>query len=208
MVRLKVRAPAAWTPKFTSTPGKLKDAYLNEDYFFKPDNTAVGCPINAYEVFYDVITKLIGGTVPDRKKPGHNLLCSVFDHYDAWQMLKHLLSIYNYTSFVTQKTVEAFGKIPSMAGLYDGIVLLNVVNEFPVECVEDSFARAEYQTAMEREQEEAEVFRTILMNSEIPHLFDNNCHAGIEIKYVSAKKFAETIEMSEDKRNYLKRYFS
>lgn len=194
--------------EWLSSPGKLKDAYLDEDYYFKPDNTSVGCPINAYEVFHDVITKLIGGTVPDKKKPGHNLLCSIFDHYDAWQMLKHLLSIYNYTSFVTQKTVEAFAKIPSMAGLYDRIILLNVVNEFPAECVEDSVARAEYLKAMEREQEEAEIFRTILMNSEIPHLFDNNCNAGIEIKYVSAKKFADAIEMPEDKRDYLKRYFS
>ena len=111
-------------------------------------------------------------------------------------MLKHLLAVYNYTSFVTKAAIDSFGEYPSMAGLYDRILLLNVVNEFPVECIEDFEARDKYAEVMSQEQ------------SEIPHLFDNNCNAGIEIRYVSAKEFADAIEMPKGKRDYLKRYFS
>lgn len=194
--------------EWLSSPGTLKDAYLDENYFFKPDNSAVGCPIDAFSAFHDVIIKMTDKVVPDKKKPGHSLHHSIFNHYDAWQMLKHLLAIYNYTSFVTKKAVDSFGEFPSMAGIYNRILLLNVVNEFPAECIEDYSARIEYEKVMWQEQEEARIFSEIIKNSEIPHLFDNNCNAGIEIKYVSAKDFADAIEMPEVKRNYLKRYFS
>ena len=193
--------------EWLGSPGALKDSYLDENYFFKPDNSAVGHPIDAYSVFYDVIMNLTARIVPDKKNPGHNLHQSIFTHYDAWQMLKHLLAIYNYTSFVTKSAVDSFGSYPSMAGVYDRIILLNVVNEFPVECIEDSIAREEYAEVMRQEQKEAQIFIDIINRSEITHLFDNNCNAGIEVKYVSAKQFSEEIEMSEDKRNYLKRYF-
>ncbi len=194
--------------EWLSSPGTLKDAYLDESYFFKPDNAAVGFPIDAYSAFHDVIMKLTDRIVPDKKKPGHNLHHSVFAHYDAWQMLKHLLAIYNYTSFVTKASIDSFGEFPSMAGVYNRILLLNVVNEFPVECVEDSKTRDEYAEVMRQEQDEARYFSEIIRKSEIPHLFDNNCNAGIEIRYVSAKEFADAIEMPKDKRDYLKRYFS
>lgn len=194
--------------EWLGAPGVLKDAYLDESYFFTADSSAVGCPVNAYSAFHDVIMKLTKQIVPDKKKPGHNLHRSIFVRYDAWQMLKHLLAIYNYTSYVTQHSVDSFGAFPSMAGTYNRIFLLNVVNEFPIECIEDSNVRAEYAEAMNQEREEARIFSDIIRNSEIPHLFDNNCNAGIEIHYVSAKQFADSIEMPEDKRKYLKRYFS
>ena len=193
--------------EWLGSPGALKDSYLDENYFFKPDNSAVGHPIDAYSVFYDVIMNLTARIVPDKKKPGHNLHQSIFTHYDAWQMLKHLLAIYNYTSFVTKDVINSFGDAPSMAGCYDKITLLNVVNEFPAECIEDLTARDEYAKILEQEQEEAQIFIDIINRSEIPHLFDNNCNAGIEIKYVSAKQFADEIEMPKDKRDYLKWYF-
>ena len=194
--------------EWLNSPGTLKDAYLDESYFFKPDNLAVGSPVDAYSAFHDVIMKLTSRIVPDKKKPGHDLHHSIFTHYDAWQMLKHLLAIYNYTSFVTKASVDLFGAFPSMAGDYDNIMLLNVVNEFPVERIEDTKVRDEYVQAMRQEREEAQIFRDIIKESEIPHLFDNNCNVGLEIQYVSAKQFANVIEMPEDKCEYLKRYFA
>ena len=81
-------------------------------------------------------------------------------------------------------------------------------DEFPVECIEDFEARDKYAEVMSQEQDEARYFCEIIRKSEIPHLFDNNCNAGIEIRYVSAKEFADAIEMPKGKRDYLKRYFS
>ena len=182
------------------TPSYLKDAYLNKDYYFKADYRNIGCPVDAYEVFYKVIKQL-------RTSLGKSGYCSIFKRYDAWQMLKHLLAIYNYTSFATKNAVNSFGNIPSMAGKYNQIVLANVVNEFPMECIQDRRVRVEYAKALQTERDEAEVFIDVIKNSEISRLFDNNCNAGIEVKYISAKQFADSLDMSQDKREYLKRYF-
>lgn len=194
--------------EWLSSPDTLKNTYLDDGFFFKPDNSAVGCPIDAYSAFHDVIMKLTDKIIPGNDKSGHNSHKSIFDHYDAWQMLKHLLAIYNYTSFVTKAAVDSFGSFTSMAGVYNRIILLNAVNEFPPECVEDTTAREGYARAMQQERKEADIFIDIIRHSEIPLLFDNNCNARIEIKYVSAKQFAYAIEMPKDKRDYLRRYFS
>jgi len=45
-------------------------------------------------------------------------------------------------------------------------------------------------------------------NKQLAHLFDNNCNAGIEVKYMSAKDFAACLDMPQEKKDYLKRYFT
>lgn len=193
--------------EWLGTPGMLKDTYLDESRFFAPDNSVVECPVDAYSVFRDVIMKMTDHFVDDKYKKERKFHKSVFTRYDAWQMLKHILSIYNYTSFVTKDSVDSFGGFSSMAGTFDRIVLLNVVNEFPAECIRDLSVKGEYSNAMKQEQCEAETFIDIIKQSKIPELFKSNCKAEFELKYVSAKQFADEIEMSEDKREYLKRYF-
>ena len=94
-----------------------------------------------------------------------------------------------------------------MAGKYNTIVLANVVNEFSPNHIEDEKLRKEYTDALEQERDEANEFKKIIKNSQIPKLFDNNCNAGIEVKYMSAQKFAQAITMSNNKRKYLERYF-
>jgi hypothetical protein len=123
-------------------------------------------------------------------------------------MLKHLLAIYNYTSFATKKVVNEFSNISSMAGKYNEIVLANVVNEFPPERIRDEKTQGEYIAALHKEQSEARHFMHIIRNSEIPHLFDNNCNAGIYVQYLSAKDFADCLDMPQAKRDYLRRYFT
>jgi hypothetical protein len=61
--------------------------------------------------------------------------------------------------------------------------------------------------AMKEEHEEARYFIDVIMNSEIPHLFDNNCNSGIEVKFITAKAFADSLDMTDIKRKYLNRYF-
>ena len=134
-------------------PSYLKEVYLNPNHYFVPDYAHIGCPVDAYQTFRDVIERLI-----DKNKLTSNGYRSVFKRYDAWQMLKHLLSIYNYTSLATQNAVNAFGHIPSMAGKYHRIILANVVNEFPAERIEDVSVREKYVAAMEEEREEARRF--------------------------------------------------
>ena len=112
--------------EWLGSPGALKDAYLGESYFFKPDNSAVGFPIDAYSAFRDVIMALTDRVVPD-KKTGHNLHHSIFAHYDAWQMLKAPARYLQLHFLCYIYSIDSFGEYPSMAGLYDRILLLNVV---------------------------------------------------------------------------------
>ena len=188
--------------EWLGNPSCLKEAYLNKNYYFAADYANIGYPIDAYLTFNDVIAQLM-----DRNKLTKAGYCSIFKRYDVWQMLKHLLSIYNYTSFATQNSVNTFSSIPSMAGKYNRIILANVVNEFPADLIEDTSVREEYLIAMQEEREEAKHFIDVVINSEIPHLFDNNCNSGIELQYITAKTFADSLDIADTKRKYLKRYF-
>lgn len=187
--------------EWLGTPSCLKKAYRSKDHYFETNYLNIGSPVDAYEVFNEIIEQM---KRPNSEKSGDP---SVFRQYDAWQMLKHLLAIYNYTSFATKNAVNSFSDIPSMAGKYEKIILANVVNEFPLERIRDLNTREEYANALRHEREEAEQFIDIIQRSGIPRLFDNNCDAGIEVKYISAKDFAGSLNMSREKSVYLRRYF-
>lgn len=172
---------------------KLRASYLSDKYYFKADFDAVPHPKNAYEFFV---------------KWANALESVSFKRYDAWQMFKHLLAIYNYTSFVTQESINKFDHNKSMAGKYNHIVLANVVNEFPAWLIDDEKTRDEYEKALAEERAEAQIFIDTMRDCEIPWIFDNNCNSGIQIEYLSSKQFAESFDMPDSKREYLKRYYS
>ena len=181
------------TLEWLGGPSSISRTYFKDKYYFKSDETAVNFPKDAFESFVrwaEVIEK------------------EYFRRYDAWQMFKHLLTIYNYTSFVTKDSVNEFDRNRSMAGKYNNIILANVVNEFPVALVEDEDTQVKYEKALNEERIEARIFRDTMRHCEIPWVFDNNCNAGIRIEYISAKDFANSLDMSDDKREYFKRYYS
>ena len=47
-----------------------------------------------------------------------------------------------------------------------------------------------------------------MYSSDIPVLFTNHCQADFQVQYLSAKEFADDLEMTTEKRDYLKRYFT
>ena len=174
-------------------PSKIRASYFSDKYYFKADLDAVPFPENAFEFFV---------------KWANVLECISFKRYDAWQMFRHLLSIYNYTSFFTKNSVNKFDHNKSMAGKYNRIILANVINEFPASLIYDEEIRDQYEQALCEERVEARIFIYTMKHCEIPWLFDNNCNSGIEIKYLSAKSFADAIDMTDAKRDYLRRYYS
>ena len=199
------------TLEWLSSPGDLKDAYCDKSSYFTPHSAAVNSPENAYQVFKGLIDQLKLRTRPDPKKAGHELLISKYSVYDAWQMLKHTLAIYNYTSLVTRDSVESFrgGKIPSLAGKFDTIVLLNVVNELPPDWFTDEKVKNDYLEREGQEKSQAADFIDLMMdpNNKLGHLFDQNCGAMFDIAYMSAKEFSDLFDMDSNRRQYLKRYF-
>ena len=173
-------------------PSMIRAPYFGERYYFKPNLNAVSYPQSGFEFF----------------NKWANVLDSIsFKRYDAWQMFKHLLAIYNYTSFVTKDSVERRDYKASMAGKYNQIVLSNIVNEFPPSLIEDYNIREQYEQALCEEQEEAQIFIKTMQDCEIPWLFDNNCNAGVQVVYLSAKQFADAIDMTDARKEYLKRYY-
>lgn len=178
--------------EYLGRPGSLTQSYFDRSRYFVEDLHTIRYPINAYEVFQKVIKEIQKAE---------------FKRYDAWQMFKHLLAIYSYTSFTTQTAVNKRKSGPSMAGKYSNIILANVVNEF-VLMNADADTRAEYAVALEEERMEAKGFIKIIHSSDIPALFMNHCQAAFQVQYLSAEEFADDLDMTAEKRNYLKRYFA
>ena len=159
-------------------PNGLAQSYGSRERFFNPDD-------GSHKAFKDVIKKL-------NAQP--------FTHYDAYQMFKHLLGIYNHTAHTTRNSLNRFA-YPSMAGQYSQIYLVNVVNEFP-------FDDAAYQADLAKEHQEAEAFIQLIGQSAVPQLFLDNCGAKLKLLYMSAKDFASELYMPHDKWAYLNnRYF-
>lgn len=179
--------------EWLGTPREITKAYFMKRYYFKEDMSTVAVAQDAFEIFFELAEIL--------KKED-------FRCYDAAQMFRHLLAIYNYTSFVTEEAVNAFDCGKSMAGKYNNIILANVVNEFPAELIEDEESRIQYEKALVEERKEAEMFCKTVRESRIPLLFKNNCKADVSVKYISADKFADTMDISSHKREYLKRYYT
>ena len=174
-------------------PTKIRATYFSDKYYFYSDLGAVPFSKNAHKFFVEWA----------------NVLEAIaFKRYDAWQMFKHLLAIYNYTSFATKDSINRFDHNKSMAGKYNHIVLANVVNEFPAVLIDDKKTREEYEKALSEERAEARIFIDTMIHCEIPWVFDNNCNSGIQIEYLSSKQFAEALDMPDSKREYLKRYYS
>ena len=173
-------------------PSNITRTYFKDTYYFKADERAVNYPRDGFAHFAALAEALEKAS---------------FIRYDGWQMFKHLLAIYNYTSLVTKDSVNRFDSNGSMAGKYDNIILANIVNEFPVDLIEDKKWKVEYEKALYEEREEAKRFRDIVKKCNIPTVFDNNCNAGIRIEYISVMDFADSINMSTEKRKYLERYY-
>ncbi len=179
--------------EWLESPKALGKSYFMERYYFTPDRAAVPFPKEAFEMFSNW---------------AHVLQEVSFRRYDASQMFKHTLAMYNYASFVTRSALEKVEPGRTMAGKYDWYILTNVVNEFPAAFIDDEDTRWEYQSALSEERYEAQLFIDTMHRCEIPAIFDNNCNAGIKIIYMSTKELAESLDIPVDHREYLKRYYS
>ena len=139
-----------------------------------------------------------------------NSLKSKYAVYDAWQMIKHTLAIYNQTSFSVKNHLEKSKNVDSIAGSYENIILLNVVNDIPDSWICDQKTRNEYSARKVKEQNEAKDFIVTMTDpkNKLIDLFKNDCKAEFQMAYVSAKEFADIIGVTGARREFLRdRYF-
>ena len=110
-----------------------------------------------------------------------------FEYYDVWQMYKHTLAIYNY---MTEKGWENYRKI----------TLVNVVFE-PISDVFEGESKVTYEKQVALEHEGFQKFFFAL--EEVGLLGGKTC---FDVQYVSTKEFMSYFKITDDKKDYLRRY--
>lgn len=179
--------------EWLSSPGVLKAAYRDENRYFHKD---------AFTVFEKLIEKL---KASENEKGDYE---AAFSRYDAWQMLKHTMAIYNATSGKTKDGIERRMPGSSMAGKFKKITLLNVVFEMDDALIEQEELKYDYKQALGEEHDQKDRFIKVMMDPAhgLVNLFQTDCNAVFEIRYMSAARFIECLDKSEEELYELRRY--
>lgn len=182
--------------EWLGVPGRLKEAYLDRTYYFNDE---------AYKVFSEIAKALLHGEKNDR---GYR---ARFNRYDAWQMLKHAMAIYNATSVVgmggyNNRVTAMLDR--SMAGCFRRIILANVVFELDATLIQEEKTREKYVEALQEEHDEAEQFIKAVLDSRygLRELFEKHCGVDFSVMYISAADFLGQMAKDEKELEQLRRY--
>ena len=181
--------------EWLGAPGTLKNTYLERDYYIDKA---------AYPVFRD-LAEVLKKTEGVRKDGSH---VSIFKRYDAWQMFKHTLAIYNYTSSTAKEIVDKKTAARSMAEEFEGITLANIVFEMDSDKIKNARDRKLYLDALVCEQTEAHQFIQIMLDSKygLLDLFRQNCKVSFDIEYIDVRSFIEHMDKTDAELNLLAKH--
>ena len=178
-------------------PGELKEAYENVDLYYT--NCAGG--EKAVQAFQKAIYMLKGAMLACTGE-GH------FFRYDAWQMFKHTLGIYNMTSSITKAEMSRLCENSSsgikMLPKCEKVTLVNVVFEPEKEILSDGL-RDTYGEVVRMEHENFKLFRQIMIDSGVVKVFEVDCDIDFDIQYMTAAEFMDCFDLG-DRKDYLERY--
>ena len=181
-------------------PGFLKLAYFEDkNYYF---NTADGKDaLAAFKTLRDSLCANMLEYKADDECDTHR-----FEQYDAWQMYKHILGIYNMSSAVTKDTLAMRQKddvrlLPPLKK----VVLANVVFEPPLNAFSDEKVRKEYRDLRIKEHGEFSIFKTCVEKSGIIAAFKKDCGIDFSLELLTAAQFMDCFELN-DRTDYLQRY--
>lgn len=179
--------------EWLGAPRSLKDAYLQRENYFCEE---------AYDVFSEIARSMIDAENKD------GTYRSKFSQYDAWQMFKHTLAIFNGTSRCVKEKMNAKQANASVAGRYDKVTLVNVVFELPPEYIKDPKTRDQYCKALGKEHTEADAFRRILLAPQygLQELFQKRCGVEFDVVYLPVARFVACFEKTKYEKQALKRY--
>lgn len=156
--------------------GMLRNAYLDkENYFYK----------DSFKAFIRCIE-----AISESKQVENEDTKCVFKHYDAFQILKHIIAIYNFTR-ANSKTIP------------QKITLVNCVWHLPdSQSLHDSYIQ-KYEQIVKADKEEFNMFYEA--TDEIRKQF-KMIDKEFDIKYKDAKKFVQNFKKTKMQLDYLKRY--
>lgn len=178
-------------------PESLKEAYENPELYY----ANCVCGEKTVEAFRKAIYMLKGAMLV-RAGADH------FFRYDAWQMFKHTLGIYNMTSTITKdemsRLCEKSKTEIKMLSTCKKITLVNVVFEPGKEILSDNLQIA-YEKVCKMEHEDFEIFRQIMIGSGVVERFKADCGVDFDIRYMTAAEFMDCFDVGSRKA-YLERY--
>ncbi len=165
-----------WLP---DTYSQIKNAYLDENNYF--DETSAN-------TFIPVIKSLINN--PNTyKNPVSDMFSCRFNHYDAFQMIKHCLALYNACNNGDLKCKK--------------LTLLNCVWELPTTCSLSAELQKKYTDALNAEHKGFKDFYSSI--TPIKELFAE-CGINFDIVYQNAIDFIGSLDLDDIHKDYLKRY--
>ena len=181
-------------------PNPLKLAYFEDKNFFS--NIAGGeTALAAFKTLRDTLCE---NMQKHRAKANYNPQC--FERYDAWQMFKHLLGIYNMSSAVTRNEIAKQEKddvrlLPPL----NTAQLVNVIFEPPKDAFSDENVRKEYHELQEKEHEEFAIFKRCVEESGLAAVFKKDCGFDFSLCLLSAADFMDCFDLGS-RADYLQRY--
>lgn len=184
-------------------PGNLKAAYRDIDSYIDYSR-------DTYEVFLKAAELISSG---DKDSQGADI--SKCRPYDAWQMFKHTLGIYNHTAITTKENLIVKIEKTREEGIellqekFKKITLANVVCEVPEKVFGNDKILKNYRKRLEAEHEGKEIFLEAMKKAGVEQLFYEKCgNVKFHIQYMTVPEFVNCIDLSNDKNkgNYLKRY--
>lgn len=186
------------------TPKALRSAYKEISHYFMAE-TNNRCAEEFIKIIDSVEKEMIrsAGMKKDERKIH-------FQRYDAWQMFKHILAIYNHLSAYTGKMLRERQKQRQdidvdMAGRFKTATLVNVVFEASTDIFSDK-SKKRYLELLQEEHEERDKFLEIIKKSELHRLFKEDCRVDFRIEYMTAAEFIDCLDKTEKEKEYLRRY--
>ena len=186
-------------------PGFLKLAYFEEkNYYF---DTADGK--DALAAFKSLRDSLCSNMLEYRApKPtsGSEYDTHRFEQYDAWQMYKHILGIYNMSSSVARNEIanretDDVRLLPPLKK----VVLANVVFEPPTNAFSDGKVRKEYRDLRVKEHGEFSIFKRCVEESGLTAAFKKDCGIDFSLELLTTAQFMDCFALGS-RADYLQRY--
>ena len=158
-------------------PGVLRESYFRKELYYHPE---------IFDAAMECLNRILLPNPTD-----HRTYYSSLTQYDALQMFKHTLAVYNFAA-------EDPGRIPG------NIRLVNCVWHLPEKAAVSAAAMAEYHSKEAKEHQEFDVFHASAEQM-------RNCFAAIgidfDIIFVPAEKFADQFVRTPEQKRYQARYF-
>lgn len=180
-------------------PGLLRHAYFEDTNFFSAVEGGTDA-LTAFKKLRDLLCDEMSEAKDDDGYDSHR-----FGRYDAWQMYKHILGIYNMSSAVTKNEIsacqtDAIKMLPKL----ENAVLVNVIFEPSAEVFSDSVQKV-YCDAQAAEHEEFSVFKNCVEKSGVIAVFKKDCGIDFSVELLTAAEFIDCFNLA-DRADYLQRY--